>query len=264
MARIKKERPDAKYRPTSKERLFRKGDQIITVTTDKQPAIVDFNDIVACCAIEPDNDVSAPWQDDDGWEHEVKNLNKIEHYSGCVRRWNPDHVVSVGNYENLLIVVSWDTVKQWQGDYCWDRGESKQVWWERLAACRRQAIEQLVHWRTYGWQAWGVACDFLDYTASLWGIWTKDDSECDPYLDEVKEELASDVAQQLENDGFTVVNQPDRKALYNSREYKQRALRWKIAHRFGFDKPEKYRAWIERRSEKPAYVRTFSIPSASC
>jgi len=79
---------------------------------------------------------------------------------------------------------------------------------EALAAARRQTIAQLVNWYENGWQWYGVRCryDALgdEFEASLWGI---DDAE---YAErEIKVEMALDVADQLEQAGYTVTGKPE-------------------------------------------------------
>jgi hypothetical protein len=111
--------------------------------------------------------------------------------------------------------------------YARERGASRQVAAEALAAARRQTIAQLVNWYEDGWQWYGVRCryDTLgdDFEASLWGI---DDAE---YAErEIKVEMALDVAHQLEKAGYTVTGKPECRRG-QSREEKRRSLRYRLA-----------------------------------
>ena len=81
-----------------------------------------------------------------------------------------------------------------------------------MVACdRRRTLDQLVKWYTDGWQWWGVKCEYLGFEDSVWGI---DDDE---YAEnEVRVEIACEVAHQMQEAGFTVNGVPDRKAEYRS------------------------------------------------
>lgn len=268
------EGPEAKYRPKAKSKTFRKGDVLVTVTTETQPAVVDFNDVLACARVEDDDMHDPPWEEHDGHEHDAIPFGRLdgecwEHYvtvpcaaahplkkatASCgphylrVPHYNEDHVAGSG-HDRYLIRVTDDHLEKWGwGPYPSEymaAGTPKQVYLEERAEVRRRAIEQLVKWYDDGWQWYGVACEFLDYESSIWGILTEDDSPSDPYLDEVKVEMALEVAGQLEDAGFTVINQPPG---VKTRADKQRELRWRICRHLGFKKPEAYRAWVEDRS----------------
>ena len=76
-----------------------------------------------------------------------------------------------------------------------------------MAAERRRTLAQLVKWYGDGWEWFGVGCRFIvlgdEYVDSLWGI---DDPE---YAETLKEEIALNVAAQLEEAGYTVTDKPE-------------------------------------------------------
>ncbi len=291
MVRRKSKTPEDKYRPKASVTTQRHGDLFVTVTVEVGPAIIDFNDILASCTVEPDDDTPAPWEDCDGWEHETYPLSKIEDdpgwgheekrtrtvtritavepafcpgepatpendcgqivpveetYYEWIPHYNKDHVARVGG-RRLLIVVPWETAVEWQGKEP-ARGGSRQRFREHVAEHRKKAIEQLIRWYEDGWQYWWVSCNFMDYQASVGGGMVDDDEENDPYILEVKEDIAEEVAGQMEKDGYTVINRPEND--YNSRAAKQKRLRWKIAYNLGLHDPDTYVAWLAERGPR--------------
>lgn len=244
------------------------GDKLVEVVKTERPAVIDFNDILACCEVEPDDDMPEPWKNCDGWEHSLVDTDSLEHteHVKCSMHYNylhgrdsslvncPGHYVSVLHYNkehlvdsgfgrrNKVVVVTREQVVEWQGAYSAYNGESRQVYEERLAECRRSALKTLVRWYNDGWQYYAVVCDFLDYTSSLGGIMTKDDQDDDPYLEECKLDVAAEVVHDMEKDGYTVINKPV--PCNKNRAYKQTQMRWQIAHHLGFDNMKEYLAWL--------------------
>jgi len=107
-----------------------------------------------------------------------------------------------------------------------ERGASRQVAREAVAAERRRTLAQLVKWYDSGWEWYGVRCRFEalgdGYQDSLWGI---DDAE---YAETLKEEIALNVAAQLEEAGYTVTGKPEHRQTY-TRADKQARLRRNLA-----------------------------------
>jgi hypothetical protein len=235
-------------------RRERVGDEMVITTVERHNAVVDFQKILDACEVVPDPDADAPWEMCDGWEHLAVSESDLEytawgHFetvtekkSKWVAHYNEDDVVGPGS-SRKLIIVGWATVDGWQGEYDWWRGEPRQVYEERLAEVRRDATEQLKRWYSEGWQYWGVRCEFLDVHESVWGVQTRDDSDDDPYLDEVREEVALEVAGELEEIGYTVVNRPDK--AEQLKERRRQNLRHRIARQLGFEDADAYRRWIE-------------------
>jgi hypothetical protein len=83
-----------------------------------------------------------------------------------------------------------------------ERGASKQVIAEMIAQDRRRTLDQLTKWYEQGWEYWVACCEFEDYRESLCGIDSLD------YAQEVCQELALEVASQMEKDGYVVTGQP--------------------------------------------------------
>lgn len=243
----------------------RVGDKMVTVTIEREPAVIDFATLVAAGEIEQDDDMRAPWEECDGWEHTATESHKLEdrgHFDEvacqaplgkpCVNcphhvwvpHYNPKDVVYCDR-TRYLIEVERERVVQWQGEWNKYRNETRQVYEERLARCRRDAIEQLKKWYKDGWCYFWGQVRYGDYDASIGGIMAADDDPDDPHIQECIEDMAYEVACHMEKDGYTITNKPTGK---KTKEDKLQALRWKIAHNLNFEKPEHYRAWVESRS----------------
>jgi hypothetical protein len=100
-------------------------------------------------------------------------------------------------------------------------GASKQMAHEAVARSRQRTIETLKGWYQSGWEWWVTSCDFLDAHASVGGV-----DSCDYASGDLAQEIADDVAGELERRGFTVTGRPDRRAEYlkNRRESLRRNL----------------------------------------
>jgi hypothetical protein len=206
----------------SNRNTFRHGDTMIAV--ESTPAVVAFDDLLAATRVIDDTDNGeAPWENWDGWEHTAKPPHAFDDadvraMQGYCRTWDRGE-------RYVIALPAGDTDGVYR--YARERGASRQVAAEALAAARRQTIAQLVNWYEDGWQWYGVRCryDALgdEFEASLWGI---DDAE---YAErEIKVEMALDVADQLEQAGYTVTGKPECRRG-QSREEKRRSLRYRLA-----------------------------------
>jgi hypothetical protein len=204
---------------------FRHGDTMIAV--ESQPATIAFDDLLAATRVIDDTDNGeAPWENWDGWEHTAKPPHAFDHAD--VREMQ-GYACTWGRGERYVITLpAGDTDGVYR--YARERGASRQVAAEALAAARRQTIAQLVEWYEDGWQWFGVRCRFTmlgdEFEASLWGI---DDAE---YAErDIKVEMALDVAGQLEKAGYTVTGKPVHRPgfLGWSREDKQQRIRRNLA-----------------------------------
>jgi hypothetical protein len=203
---------------------------------DAQP--IDFADIFDAAIVEPDNDCEAPWESGDGWEHTFIERNKLpdrltlddaREATGWVR----------SHRDGGLIVVDPAVVKkQWMGEYSKASGEHRQVYEERIAAVRRNAVKQLVKWYTDGYEYWRVCCNFMDETASLGMI--QDDYD-GAHLKACRVEMAEDVADLLEKRGFVVINKPVHPSQTQIRSNQKRD---NIARHMGFEDYKTYRRWV--------------------
>lgn len=201
--------------------LLRQDDTMIAVESGS--AIVDYADILEATKVVPDDFGDTPWEACDGYEHTVErahwvegNDQKMRGYCYCDAQRTQIVIQLPGADYGLLSLYEWLR----------ERGASKQVAREAVAADRRRTLDQLVHWYSEGWQWLGVKCDFEvlgeEFHDSIWGI---DDD--DYARKEVVPEIADTIADQLEAAGFTVNNRPER--VYPSRKDKQARLHYNLA-----------------------------------
>jgi len=184
----------------------------IMVAIETAPATIDYADILEQTQVIPDDLTEAPWENCCGFEHEVERPTDFTRNScGCV--WCD------ANRERVLITLPDD--EDWGiYEYHRNRGATKQVAAEAIAAQRQRTLAQLVDWYENGWQWYGVKCDFFvlgeEYHASVWGI--DDEEYAEKYA---REEIASEVAHQLEEAGYTVANKPKCLRGLDARQHKE-------------------------------------------
>jgi hypothetical protein len=213
-----------------RKKRLRVGDVMLTVTAES--AIVDFDSILEATTVEVDDDMGPPWKEHDGWEHALKKSDYLRGYN------EDDWVRGKG-----VVVVSRDQAREW-GVYGYTPGHThKQRAWERGERIRRKAIDQIVRWYEHGYTWYGVVCKFKGHRASIWGIQTEGDSPDDPYLDETRRELAGEVADELEKDGYTVINRPPE---ITEAQGRRNRLLYRMVHAFDFEDPDEYHAWVRR------------------
>lgn len=187
----------------SKTTLTRVDDVMVEVKV--KSALIDFNDILDHARIEEDDDSRAPWEDCDGFEHyatytaasrgdadprldtELADTNAMR---GSV--W-------VQGRDFAIITIDHYYSRDWGPSY---KGMSKQVRAEAEARNVQVTIDQLVDWYKYGWESYGVVCEYGKYEDSCWGY---DDLK---YAESQRVEHALEVARQMESDGYTVYNKP--------------------------------------------------------
>lgn len=197
--------------------LLRQNDTMIAV--ESAPAVVEFDDILAKTQVVYDEcSCGTPWDMCDGFEHTVVSPSRINGDAENMR----GYCYCDANRERVVIQLP---EGEDYGLYKWhrERGASKQVAREAVAAERRRTLDLLVKWYSDGWQYWGVKCDFQvlgeEFHDSIWGIDDPDYAE-----NEVKPDVAHTVAAELEKAGFTVNGCPVR--VYPSRADKQARLRY--------------------------------------
>ncbi len=183
---------------------FRDGNTMIAVET--APAVIDFQAIVdATEVIEDHEETMAPWDHCDGFEHRyIGYPGRLDHVDdprslqGWGRTWDRG--------ESFVIQLADDDYGIYE--YMRNRGATRQVACEAVALERRRTLAQIVKWYSEGWQWYGVKCEFtvLDdvYEASVWGI-----DDADYAARDVVDEIAGEVAYQLEKIGFSVTNKPE-------------------------------------------------------
>jgi protein-tyrosine-phosphatase len=205
---------------------FRHADTMIAV--ESRPATISFEEILEATEVVADQYESmTPWEHCDGFEHTATPERRFRDEADA--REMQGSVYCDGHRERLVIELP---KEEDYGIYqhMRERGASRQVAREAVAAERRRTLAQLVEWYGNGWEWFGVKCDFEvlgeQFDASLWGIDDPDYAER-----EVKEEIALEVAHQLEKAGYTVAGKPDRQAAYlrHRREVKQGQLTRNLA-----------------------------------
>jgi hypothetical protein len=194
-------------------KTLRDGNTMIAVETAS--AVIDYADIVAATEVVEDRfENMTPWDHCDGFAHtrqDPRDLGDAADASamqGYGRDSDGDRVVlqltageDYGIYEHLRA-----------------RGASKQVAREAVAAARRKTLELLVNWYENGWEWYGVQCEFSvldeDFGASVWGI---DDPE---YAErDVVDEIAGEVAYNLEQARYTVTGQPQEEKKLTAKQF---------------------------------------------
>jgi hypothetical protein len=167
-------------------------------------AVVSWSDILEATKIVDDEDMGAPWEEHDGWEH---NLVEIEHD-------DERKAVGVVFTERKAKRVVLDKPESW-GNFAYFRalGASKQVAAELTAKIHHDAKETIARWHNYGCHWFGVWCRMeigqVQVNESLWGIQTENDSADDPYLQIVREDIARQAVDELERQGLFVIGVPE-------------------------------------------------------
>jgi hypothetical protein len=203
--------------------LLRQDDVMVAVKTAS--AVVDFATIEEATKVVYDNHYDeTPWDSCDGFDHEVEtSCHGSARFEG-ERDFSEMQGYCYSDAEREFIVITLPDDADF-GIFNWQRsiGATRQVAREAVAADRKRTLAKLVDWYANGWQWYGVRCDFevlgQDFGASVWGI-----DDHDYAHREVVDEIADEVAAQLEKAGFTVTNRPVRPD-YPSREAKQERLR---------------------------------------
>lgn len=179
------------------------ADTIVTVETivRTQPRTVDWADIVA--SVESDDDMGAPWKEHDGWEHSLEPVEdpRANNSAGYIYRslydsWADDR------YRGAVVKIDDDTLAEW--GHVPHAGEAKQVFRERMAEVRREAVKHLVKWHTEGADWFGAVAEFKGYRASVWGIL----GEYSEAQEMAETEQRAEVAAQLEAAGYIVTGTP--------------------------------------------------------
>ena len=157
----------------------RENDLVVRIDVKTFPAVVDFREILDSVEVRPDEWADPPWETCDGLEH---------------------------TRDGEEITIPWDESLE---RYYRERGASKQVAKQLTARSMGKRREYLASVYANGYEVWGVVCDFLDFHDSVWGV---DDYEY--ARGEMSEEIALNVASEMQSAGFDVVNLPDRCHLY--------------------------------------------------
>jgi hypothetical protein len=183
---------------------------MVSVEVRTAPAVIPFASILEkTTVVYDDHETMTPWDNCDGFEHEAVResslLGRPRDMQGAVYCQDGRVVIVLGDSDLGLY------------DYLRERGASKQVAREAVAADRRGRIKQLRQWYANGWEWYGVKCDFPTlgqrYDASVWGF----DSQ--EYAESERQDIAYEVVAQLEEDGFTVTGKPEPPKRLTARQW---------------------------------------------
>jgi hypothetical protein len=178
----------------------------VSTETLKIPAIIQFDWLLDRVEVEPDDDAGMPWDNCDGWEHQLESLSEYFHFSCGLEDFKKTrgYIHNRGGRCERVVVTDesycGDTVQS-RINYLRLRGASKQVAREKVAANDRQYIDQLVEWYNNGYACVTVALE-VDIGGTIYED-TCGGFEAD-YEDEAKLEIARNVAAELANDGYIV------------------------------------------------------------
>lgn len=170
--------------------LTRDGETMVEVSVTTRPAVIQFSDILERVKVEPDDFAEAPWDNSDGYEHEVIDDNTDGE--------------SVGSFSDSRGKMKRVITKEFSDWGSAGRGASKQVQFEAHAKEVARSLRQIVKWYENGWSVWCVSCSYLGCSDSLCGIYDDDGD----YVEEQKSEIAANVAAELEEQGYTVEGKP--------------------------------------------------------
>lgn len=179
------------------------GDEIIRTLEIHQPRTIQFQDILDAVEIVSDNDGGKPWDNCDGYEHELVSPSWREHESRIDNARNSIVLGSGLRGNSRRFIELDDKIVDDCVQYARKSGASKQIAFEFGAYVKRQTLEQLKTWYQDGWEYFGVQCEFMDEEDSCYGI--------DSYefaRGEMRTEIAGNVAHALEQRGFIVVGMP--------------------------------------------------------
>jgi hypothetical protein len=196
-------RNDKPHRSDKMQRVITE-DKIVTIETvvTEQDRNVDYQDLLDCVEVKPDEWGDAPWDNCDGFGHETRGISYWDH-DDMIQGAN-----NVARTRRKTLVVEFDNASErcLDGDYRWYRskGASKQVAAELVAQQRAFRMELLIGWLVNGWEYWVVCAEFNGYEAcGCGGI-----DDYDYASGEVRAELADELAEQLEEDGFVITGKP--------------------------------------------------------
>jgi len=194
------------------------------------PAQVDFNDILAEVVVSIDDDWSSrPWDNCDGYEHEIADDDEYQHAKGSRGTARGIYRMRDSHYRAAGLLLLTDTAQDGLYRYHRLNGASKQVAREMVAVTCRQTLDQLVKWYSEGWQWYYVKCGFDGYEDDCCGFLTEEEAE-----EHGRDTCAYDVAHLMERAGYIIINRPvpwyhedARKRWRSSYRYNLNLQNWK-------------------------------------
>lgn len=204
-------------------------EEVISRRLVRVPGVIKFEDILRLVKVEPDDDCGMPWDDQDGWKHELQPIEEFEdawmsryenvEYADVVRAFHDTQgYCSSSRGDRKRVMVTDDSYcgesRASRIAYLRSKGASKQVAREVIAYEDRRYIAQIVAWRNDGYPCVYVTCEFEigeedTYEDSCGGF--EED-----YADEAKKEIAGHIASAMADDGYTIVDAPDNQAAYKA------------------------------------------------
>lgn len=188
----------------SSKLMMRDGDTLVISETivETRNAVVDYEDVLDATEVVYDEyNADCPYKSGDDYDHkvcEVTHEGQLDSFS-CY----DDHIV-------ILDRKYFDETYMFYREH----GASKQVARELAAQSYRKITEQIVEWRSTGWEWYGVKCDFEGFVESVWAI-----DDYDYAYKEVRKEVAAEVVELLEEAGYTVINQPTEAVCLNGKHW---------------------------------------------
>jgi hypothetical protein len=184
------------------QHTHRDGNTLVLVTVETRPAVIDFADVYKATEVVPDElSYEAPWEHWDDWQHTATDLDDSR-FDGVSRdslRKAAGECWDEGNRRRVLIEQPYDSdLYKWYRDNGASRGVARQL----VAKSMAKRLEQIVKWYRYGWEWWAVKGEYNGCYARVGGI---DD---DGYAEEMRREIAGELASELEDAGYTVINYP--------------------------------------------------------
>jgi len=186
----------------SKSTTFRHGDRMIRV--ESAPATIQFSAILDSTRVVVDEcETQAPWEHCDGYKHTAIPVCRMDRPVNAEKMQGS----AWSDSDHERVVIELDLGEDWSiCEHHRQRGASRQVAREAVAAERRRTLRQLVAWYQNGWTWYGVKCELSlldgEFEASVWGV---DNEE---YAETLRVEIAEEVAAQLEDAGYTVEGRP--------------------------------------------------------
>ena len=186
----------------------RVGPVVVRVQVETLDSRIDFADILQAVKVKPDDYCDAPWENCDGYTHTLRPADQFDYPS------RPDEMQGYCYHDSRRKVIELPKGEDY-GLFAYHRarGASRQVAAELVSQERARTIDQLRRWYENGWQCWQVSCDYLGAYDSLSGVY---DDEGD-YVEDVKREVAANVAAELETQGFEVFGKPEEKPRLTGR-----------------------------------------------
>jgi len=175
----------------------RQGDTVVKVTIDTTPAHITWGEVLDAVKVEPDNDQEVPWEYCDGYEHELIAVDA-----------DGDPNSFFDGRRRVVVRVNYDSgLYKYYRQQGASRGVADQLTRQTMARTR----EQLTAWYRNGWEWWVVVGKLHDCYASVGGI---DSYE---YADEMRLEIADELAYELEKLGYTITGKPQTETVTHKR-----------------------------------------------